>query len=482
VELYIDPALRRGVSRVLFEQIRDAVVSGRVAQGDRLPPSREIAGQLGISRHTVTTVYGRLVAEGYLEGRAGGGTFVATTAPAAGSATGQRRRRDGRPPSPLRPAGVVTHNARSAEPPPPGGFDLRIGLPDPALFPLRRWKQSVGSTLHTPPAGDPDPAGIPALRRSLARWVGRSRGVETTGEQVMVVTGAQQAVDLIARVVLRPGDQVAIEEPGYHPVRNLLTALGMRVVPVPVDHDGLVVEAIPPRVRAVYTTPSHQSPTGAALALSRRRALLAFADRHDAVVIEDDYDSEHRHSDRPLEPLHRLDEHGRVIYVGTFSKTLSGALRLAFVVWPEPLVEAAVSWRDLMDGRPTAGVQQALHRFITDGFLEQHLRRVRKIYRERHGIVAGWVEECAARGLLVAGPANHAGLHVAASLPGGVVEATVRDLARRRGVALTEYAPYCTSPPERDGLLIGYGLAAADALPAALGVVGDVLAAARAAA
>jgi GntR family transcriptional regulator/MocR family aminotransferase len=482
VELYIDPALRRGVSRVLFEQIRDAVVSGRVAQGDRLPPSREIAGQLGISRHTVTTVYGRLVAEGYLEGRAGGGTFVATTAPAAGSATAQRRRRDGRPPSPLRPAGVVTHNARSAEPPPPGGFDLRIGLPDPALFPLRRWKQSVGSTLHTPPAGDPDPAGIPALRRSLARWVGRSRGVETTGEQVMVVTGAQQAVDLIARVVLRPGDQVAIEEPGYHPVRNLLTALGMRVVPVPVDHDGLVVEAIPPRVRAVYTTPSHQSPTGAALALSRRRALLAFADRHDAVVIEDDYDSEHRHSDRPLEPLHRLDEHGRVIYVGTFSKTLSGALRLAFVVWPEPLVEAAVSWRDLMDGRPTAGVQQALHRFITDGFLEQHLRRVRKIYRERHGIVAGWVEECAARGLLVAGPANHAGLHVAASLPGGVVEATVRDLARRRGVALTEYAPYCTSPPERDGLLIGYGLAAADALPAALGVVGDVLAAARAAA
>ena len=482
MELYIDPALRRGVSRVLFEQIRDAVVSGRVAQGDRLPPSREIAGQLGISRHTVTTVYGRLVAEGYLEGRAGGGTFVATTAPAAGSATAQRRRRDGRPPSPLRPAGVVTHNARSAEPPPPGGFDLRIGLPDPALFPLRRWKQSVGSTLHTPPAGDPDPAGIPALRRSLARWVGRSRGVETTGEQVMVVTGAQQAVDLIARVVLRPGDQVAIEEPGYHPVRNLLTALGMRVVPVPVDHDGLVVEAIPPRVRAVYTTPSHQSPTGAALALSRRRALLAFADRHDAVVIEDDYDSEHRHSDRPLEPLHRLDEHGRVIYVGTFSKTLSGALRLAFVVWPEPLVEAAVSWRDLMDGRPTAGVQQALHRFITDGFLEQHLRRVRKIYRERHGIVAGWVEECAARGLLVAGPANHAGLHVAASLPGGVVEATVRDLARRRGVALTEYAPYCTSPPERDGLLIGYGLAAADALPAALGVVGDVLAAARAAA
>lgn len=482
MELYIDPALKRGVSKALFDQIRDAVVSGRVAQGDRLPPSREIAGQLGISRHTVTTVYGRLVAEGYLEGRAGGGTFVAPTAPAPGSGAARGRRRDGRPASPLRPANVVIPNEPNIEPAPPGGFDLRIGLPDPALFPLRRWKQSVATTLHSPPAGDPDPAGVPALRRSLARWVGRSRGVEATGEQVMVVTGAQQAVDLIARVVLRPGDHVAVEEPGYHPVRRLLDALGMRVVPVRVDHDGLVVDAIPTRVRAVYTTPSHQSPTGAALTLSRRRALLAFADRHDAVVIEDDYDSEHRHSDRPLEPLHRLDDHGRVIYVGTFSKTLSPALRVAFVVWPEPLVEAAVAWRDLMDGRPAAGMQQALHRFITDGFLEQHLRRVRKVYRERHHVVAGWIDGCAARGLLVAGPANHAGLHVAATLPGGVAEATVRDLARRRGVALTEYAPYCASRPERDGLLIGYGLTAADALPGALGVVGDVLAAARAAA
>jgi GntR family transcriptional regulator/MocR family aminotransferase len=480
VELYIDPALKRGVAKALFEQIRDAVVSGRVAQGDRLPPSRETAAQLGISRHTVTTVYGRLVAEGYLEGRAGGGTFVATTAPAAGAATAQGRR--DRPASPLRPARVVTPNEPNVEPAPPGGSDLRIGLADPALFPVRRWKQSVASTLHAPPAGDPDPAGMPALRRSLARWVGRSRGVEAAAGQVMVVTGAQQAVDLIARVVLRPGDHVAIEEPGYHPVRRLLDALGMRVVPVPVDHDGLVVDAIPPRVRAVYTTPSHQAPTGAALTLSRRRALLAFADRHDAVVIEDDYDSEHRHSDRPLEPLHRLDDHGRVVYVGTFSKTLSPALRLAFLVWPEPLVEAAVAWRDLMDGRPATSVQQALHRFITDGFLDQHLRRVRKVYRERHHVVVDWIDRCAARGLLTAGPANHAGLHVAAALPAGVPEATVLGLARRGGVALTPFAPYCSSPPQRDGVLIGYGLTAADALPAALDVVGDALARARRAA
>lgn len=477
MELYIDPALKRGVSKALFEQIRDAIVAGRVGQGDRMPPTRQIAGQLGISRHTVTTVYGRLVAEGYLEGRAGGGTFVARTATATATrATASPRRRA----SPLRPAATVGPGEPAVDPAPEGGFDLRIGLPDPALFPLLQWRQSVASSLHTPPGTYGDPAGMPPLRRSLARWVGRSRGVETTAEQIIVTAGAQQAIDLVARVALRPGDQVAVEDPGYLPVRRLLAALGMRVAPVPVDHDGIVVDAIPPRVKAVYTTPSHQSPTGATLALSRRRELLAFADRHNAVVIEDDYDSEYRHTDRPLEPLHRLDESGRVIYIGTFSKTLSPGLRLAFVVWPEPLVDAAVGWRDVMDGRPPSVTQQALHRFITDGFLEQHLRRVRKVYRQRHAVVAGFVADGVRRGLLVAGPANHAGLHLSATLPDRVSEATVRDLARRRQVVLSEFGVCATEPPARDGLLVGFGLTPVPRLPEGLGLLGEVLAEAHA--
>ncbi len=473
MELYLDPTVKRGVSAALFAQIRDAVISGRVGPGDRMPPTRQVADQLGISRHTVTTVYGRLVAEGYLEGRAGGGTVVAdtTSQASAGARAGARAR----PPSPVRPARAVTPDEPGVDPAPAGGFDLRIGRPDPALFPVQRWRQSVAAALHAAPVGDADPAGVPALRRSLARWVGRSRGVETTADQVTVTAGAQQAIDLITRVVLRPGDRVAVEDPGYIPVRRLLEAIGMRVVPVPVDHDGLVVEAIPPRVRAVYTTPSHQSPTGAALALPRRRALLSFANRHDAVIIEDDYDSEYRHSDRPLEPLHRLDDCGRVVYLGTFSKTLSPALRLAFVVWPEPLVTAAAAWRTLMDGRPPGITQQALHRFITDGFLEAHLRRVRKVYRERHAVVADWVDGAAARGLVVPGPANHSGLHVAVRLPEGVAEEAVRGEARRRGVALSDFGPCCVTPPELDGLLLGYGLTPASQLPGALEVLAGVL-------
>ncbi len=470
MELYVDPALKRGVSKALFEQIRDAIVSGRVAQGDRMPPTRQIAGQLGISRHTVTTVYGRLVAEGYLEGRAGGGTFVSRT---IASAAPRRRA------STLVPAMAVDPADATVDPPPPGGFDLRIGQPDPTLFPLRHWRQSVAATLHSPPDGYGDPAGVPALRRSLSRWVGRSRGVEATAEQVTVTAGAQQAIDLVARVVLRPGDRVAVEDPGYTPVGRLLAALGLRVIPVPVDHEGIVVDAIPARVKAVYTTPSHQSPTGATLSLSRRRALLAFADRHNSVILEDDYDSEYRHSDRPLEPLHRLDDRGRVIYLGTFSKTLAPGLRIGFVVWPEPLVEAAADWRGLMDGRPPSITQHALHRFITDGFLEQHLRRVRKIYRDRHATVAAFAADCASRGLLAAGPANHAGLHLYSALPDGVSEAKVRDLARSHQVALSDFASCFVDRPDREGVLLGFGLTPTPRLHDALRVVDEVLVAAH---
>jgi GntR family transcriptional regulator/MocR family aminotransferase len=475
VELYLDPSLKRGVSAALFAQIRDAIVSARVAPGDRMPPTRQVADQLGISRHTVTTVYGRLVAEGYLEGKAGGGTVVAdTTGALDGPRTGRARRAP--QPSALRPAREVAPDEPGAPAPPAGGFDLRIGRPDPALFPVQRWRQSVAASLHAPPEGDGEPAGLPALRRSLARWVGRSRGVETTAAQLMVTSGAQQALDLVARVALRPGDRIAVEEPGYIPARRLFQALGLQIVPVPVDRDGLVVEAIPARVKAVYTTPSHQSPTGAALTLPRRRALLAFADRHDAVVVEDDYDSEFRHSDRPLEPLHRLDASGRVIYVGTFSKTLAPALRLAFVVWPEALAGAATAWRSLMDGRPPGITQHAMHRFITDGFLDAHLRRVRKVYRERHAVVVDWIAACAGEGLLVAGPTSHSGLHVTAGLPDGVTEDEVRAEAYRRDIALTHFGPCCLTPPERDNLLLGYGLTPVDRLPDALTALAGVLA------
>jgi GntR family transcriptional regulator/MocR family aminotransferase len=458
VDLYLDPDLKRGVAEALFEQIRAAVTSGRLAVGDRLPPTRELATQLGVSRQTVTTVYGRLVAEGYLEGRAGGGTFVCGTAVPQSA-----------PPvvSVLRP---VTPLRRSTPPQPPiaGGFDLRIGRTDPALFPLVEWRQCVTAALQQSPESYGDPAGLIDLRRALAHWVGRSRGVETPPEHVVVTGGAQQAVDLVTRVLLRPGDHVAIEEPGYPAIRHAWLAAGLRVTAVPVDHEGLVVDRIPADVRMIYTTPSHQAPTGVTMSLSRRRALLDFAEAHDAAVIEDDYDSEHRHSDRPLEPLFRLDRSGRVLYVGTFAKNLAASLRLGFLVLPGSLVEAVIAWRELIDVQPPGLTQQALHRFITEGRLERHLRRTRRVYRERHDLVRTTVGEWVDDGLVGPGPQNHAGLHVSALLPDGGTEAAVHAAARKEQVALSSYGECVTLPTTPAGLLVGFGLTPVERLPDAL--------------
>src|SRR4029079_7315543 len=328
----------------------------------RLSPSRELASQLGISRHTVTTVYGRLVAEGFAEGHAGGGTIVGRVA--------RTERR------PIRPAAIVPHRVAESDPPlvgpgqHPPRFDLRPTAMDPRLFPLVAWRQCVTAALQVPPPGYGDHAGLPDLRRTLARWVGKSRSVVADPDQVIVTSGTQQAIDLVIRVLVGPGDVVAVEDPGYAPVRRLCTVAGAKFAPVPVNSDGIVVDAIPPRAKVVFTTPSHQSPTGATMSLSRRRALLTVGERHGVAIIEDDYDSEYRYDDRPLEPLHALDRSGRVIYLGTFSKTLSPSLRLGFAVFPESLVPASIAMRELLDVQPPVINQQAMVRFIHEGHLD----------------------------------------------------------------------------------------------------------------
>jgi GntR family transcriptional regulator/MocR family aminotransferase len=253
----------------------------------------------------------------------------------------------------------------------------------------------------------------------------------------------------------------------------------MRVTGVPVDQDGLLVDRHPDDVRLVYTTPSHQSPTGATMSLARRRALLDFAEANDVAIVEDDYDSEHRHSDRPLEPLHRLDRAGRVLYVGTFAKNLVASLRLGFLIVPGSLVEAVTAWRELVDVQPPGLTQQALHRFITEGKLERHLRRTRRVYRERHEVVRAWVERGVADGLLRPGPRNHAGLHLSALLPDGVTEAALFAQARRQQVALSSYAETITLPTTPVGILLGFGLTPVDRLPEALAAVRRALVASR---
>jgi GntR family transcriptional regulator/MocR family aminotransferase len=430
-----------------------------------VPPSRDVARELGISRHTVTTVYGRLVAEGFLEGHAGGGTHVSY-----GAATARRHDR----PTELGPR-PVPDIAYVTPPPPDGGVDLRIGLPDRGLFPLTTWRRCVVSALQVAPSAGGEPAGDAALRRTLARWVGRSRGVDADAANVVITAGAQHAVDLVARAFSRPGERVAFEEPGYAPVRDMLVTSGMEVVPVPVDDHGIVAEAIPTDVRLVYVTPSHQSPTGATMSLPRRRALLDLADRHQMAIIEDDYDSEYRHADRPLEPLYRLDRAGRVLYVGTFSKTLSPTLRLGFVVLPGSLTQAVAKLAEMSGSYPGTLLQVAMHHFIADGHLDRHLRRARRVYADRHAIVASFVDDMVRGGVLRRGPANHAGLHLAARLPAGVSERDIIEQCRERDVALTSLSHSWMQKPTEQGLLIGFGRADPSQLVRGFAVVGDAL-------
>ncbi len=464
MDLFLDPTIRGGKTSALFEQLREGIASGRLAAGDRLPPTREIADQLGVSRNTVTTVYGRLAAEGYIEGRAGAGSYVA-----AGISTEPDRRQH---PAALEPVATATSSTVAwslggfdEESP---SFDLRTGRPDPALFPLVEWRRCMTTALQTAPGGYGHPAGLPALRRAIAHWVGRSRAVEANAGQVIITSGAQQGIDLVTRLLVAPGQVVAVEDPGYPPAAELFATAGATVVPVPVDAGGIVVEQLPTDACMVYTTPSHQSPTGVTMSMERRRELLQFAETHNVAIIEDDYDSEYRHSDRPLEPLHRLDRHGRVIYVGTFSKTLSPSLRLGFIVLPQSLVSHAIALRSLIDWQPPATSQATLLHFIVDGHLDRYLRRTRKVYSERHRMVTGFVSEAVDAGLLLAPLPSHAGLHVSSRLPDGIAEATVRDAAKAEGIALGDYAPCWRTENPPAGLIIGFGAIPTADLPDAL--------------
>jgi GntR family transcriptional regulator / MocR family aminotransferase len=479
VDLFIDAAGGRGLSEQLYEQIRGAIAAGRLRAGDQLPPSRDAARQLGISRHTVTTAYGRLVAEGFVCGRAGGGSFVAglpvaASGPDPGSGNGSGA---GPGPTAIKPARRFAGWMPASGPLQPAGvrYDLRAGLADPGLFPARAWHRTgkTGGRPGARPAATGDPAGEFGLRLAIARWIGRSRAVAAEADTVVVTSGAQHAVDLVVRVMLEPGETVAVEDPGYLPVVRLLRSMGARVAGVPVDEQGLIVDQLPPAARIVYLTPSHQFPLGVVLSMARRRELLAWAARHDAAIIEDDYDSEFRHVDRPLEPIHRLDDSGRVIYLGSFSKVLSPELRLGFAVVPPSLAGPVTALRQLIDWHPPVLAQFALAGLLEDGTFDRHLRRAGRIYTQRYQIVRA----------ALAGPLSpwlsalpaQAGLHLTALLPAPGDEVKVQAAAAARGLATTALSQYFHARPARPGLVVGFGGIDAAALPAALAELGGAL-------
>ena len=465
IDLFLDGVAPRHRSAALFEQIRQAVVGGRLGGGDRLPTSRELAADLGIARSTVATVYARLVAEGYAVGRVGDGTFVANLAPARVA--------------PAMATMPVARPPRWAEPPliaPPGGWriDLRTGRPDPALFPLTDWRRSVTAVLHEPPPGYGQRGGHPALRQAIAAWVARSRGVAATVDQVLVTAGSQGAFDLCARVLLGERATVAVEDPGYVPARQAFAEQGLRLVGIPVDDEGMVVERIPRRTAAVLVTPSHQSPSGVLMSTARRRRLLDLAAATGAIVFEDDYDTEYRYVDRPLEPLARLDPGGRVVYVGSFSKTISPSLRIGFVVAAPGVIAALAEARQVVDGQPPHLTQAALAGFLSSGGFERHLRRTRRIYRRRRDHLGDLLDGLVQGGVIASYGPTHAGLHVPVRLVDGSDAAAVAAGMVDRGIAITTTADNRIAAGPID-LLIGFGLAGETELSEACAALADVV-------
>jgi GntR family transcriptional regulator/MocR family aminotransferase len=460
VNFHVSLSGRGDLAARIYRQILDAILDGRLRTGERLPPTRELARQLDVSRNTVAVAYERLIAEGFLSGRVGAGTFVCAEPP-------RRARRRTAPGG----AGVQPRRVWRTMPSPaeirsdPAIYDFRVGTPDPRLFPYETWRRLLTGQLRPAAmaaAQYSTAPGSPDLGAAIARYIGVSRSVRASGDDVVTTHGAQQALDLVGRVLIEPGSHVAVEEPGYPPVRLLFQSLGARVVGVPVDAEGLDVSAIPSGVRLVYVTPSHQLPLGTPMSPARRTALLAWADRNRAVVIEDDYDSEFRFSDRPLEPLQSLDQTGRVVYVGTFSKTLLPMLRLGFVVAPASLRPALQTARQLSDWYGESLTQAALARFIDEGLMARHVRKATREYATRwerlltvlHGDFAEWVEVVP----------SVAGLHLCVWLRSGSTDhaSAVVQQARESGVALQSIAGFYREGRPRAGLLLGYGLITSD--------------------
>ncbi|KWH47863.1 PLP-dependent aminotransferase family protein [Burkholderia stagnalis] len=455
---------RHDLTGQIFRQLRTAIVDGRLAGGARLPSTRDLATQLGVSRKTTLDAFEQLVAEGYLWTRRGDGTFVADGlarvphGPAAATPAIAAEARPADAPD-IRTVWTDLPDALTMPEPLPGaGFDFRGGVTDKTLFPFDAWRRCLHHALRLQARGPGqyhDPAGDQQLRLAIARYVAFSRAVVCNWQDVIVTQGAQQALDVLARVVVRPGDVVAVEDPGYPPARAAFASLGATVASVPVDAHGLVVDRLPDDARLVYVTPSHQFPLGKPMSLERRVALLEWAQRRRAVVIEDDYDGEFRFEGRPMESLKSLDRAGLVAYVGTFSKTIFPELRIGYAIPPRALHAALAKAKQVVDWHSCTLTQAALARFMLDGDFARHLRRVQKHYDARRKVLLAHLRGGLAPWLDAIVPV--AGIHLAARLRPGLDEAALVDAARAHDLGLYGLSAFHVDVPREAGLLFGYG-------------------------
>jgi GntR family transcriptional regulator/MocR family aminotransferase len=473
LHLFRPPKGSRAAADLLFSQLRDAIIDGRLAPGAQLPATRKASAFFGVSRNTCATVYERLVGAGYLTSRHGSGTFVALRRRIASSSTRSIRKSDDR----LNPVWLSDDVASALGfwREPLGGqtaattADFRPALVDPQLFPydvFRRVSTKQLRGLERKPASLRSPQGNQgnfALRNAVTHHIALTRAIACRADDILVTSGAQQAFDLLARVLVRPGQTiVAIEDPGYPPLRVPFSAAGAVVIPVPVDEEGLIVEALPVGTKIICVTPSHQFPLGVAMSPARRQALLAYAREHDAVILEDDYDGEFRYEGSPLEALKAADESDVVFYVGTFSKCMLPSLRLGFIVAPTWAMRALVAAKNALDWHCSTPLQVTVAAFIADGHLLHHVRKMRQLYGHRRellrrgfdGPLGKWFEPI---------PSFY-GMHTTAIARPGVDVENAAAQVLGDGIKIHTLDRYYVGARTRNGLVFGYGAAGPDQL------------------
>jgi len=472
----IQRAVQGALRQQVYLRLRQAIDTGVFAPGARFPASREHARVLGVSRNTILWALERLQAEGYLVARVGDGTYVATRqAPAAGSngsprmAAHQLLSQRGRL---IAEAGVRWN--------PPSGITLpfRVGRPALEEFPFALWQRlerQLPQATRVASAGYTDAAGQPALREAIAQWLLVSRGIRCEAAQVIITAGSQQALDLIARLLLDDGDEVMVEDPGYLGIRANLIAQGAQVRPVAVDDEGLCIgqgAALYPRARLAVVTPTHQFPLGVQMSLTRRTALIAWAQANRAWVVEDDYDGEFQYGPQRIPALCSMAHDARVLHVGTFSKSLGGGFRLGFIVVPTTLVDAFTRARAINDRQSPGIAQEVLAQFIVQGHLLRHLRRMRELYRERQAVMVDCLAH-ASGGAITLKPSLQ-GMHLTFEADTGIRDTELSERAQQAGVQLAPLSAYCMQA-QRRGWLFGYAGYDARALARAAGVLGRLL-------
>jgi GntR family transcriptional regulator/MocR family aminotransferase len=475
------PATTKALRQQVYERLRDAIAGGSLKPGTRLPPSREHAEILGVSRNTVLWAVERLQFEGYLAARVGDGTYVSEQT--AGFRSGVSARRAPAPPG---EADLSRRGRRIARtevtwgPRAPETTPFRIGTPALEAFPFALWERLQRQTsprTRLATSAYQHPAGHVPLREAIAEFLAVSRGIACTPEQILVTTGSQQAIDLVCRLLLDDGDEVLVEDPGYLGIRGNLVAHGAAVRGVPVDAEGLDVDAAArhAEARLAIVTPTHQFPLGVTMSLQRRLALIDWAARRRGWIVEDDYDGEFQYGEIGMPALCSIDRTGRVLYAGTFSKILHPGIRLGYLVLPDGLVDAFARGKAVIDRHSPGSTQDVLARFIGEGHMIKHLRAMRALYLARQQALIDAMRR-ASGGAVVLAPSS-AGMHLCLEVASGVDDVAVTREARSRGIELAPLS-LLAMQSRRRGWAIGYSGFDEAQIEAAAGKVAVLLSAA----